>query len=174
MTNIEFRASTSIFSEINRLVHDIESHRALASDFYEELIAHVSHLKDNAKSEGVDEKKRLFKRIGVILEELQEHYWSLMDLLTELGGIEILDTKLPEEGAKLSNDILTNLKEMEPAFRNAYKTLHSAELGASGADLYSTLERKKFLKFNEVLRKLLSEISKQSEQLEDLRQKRIL
>ncbi|NHJ00502.1 MAG: hypothetical protein EAX86_00090 [Candidatus Heimdallarchaeota archaeon] len=174
MTNIEFRTSTSIFSEINRLVHDIESHRALASDFYEELTAHVAHLKDNAKSEGVAEKKRLFKRIGVILEELQEHYWSLMDLLTELGGIEILDTKLPEIGAKLSRDLIDNLKEMESSIRNAYKTLHSIELGESGADLESILEEKTFFQLNEVLKELFVEIDNQSDHLENLRQKRIL
>ncbi|MFX0122650.1 MAG: hypothetical protein ACFFAE_03375 [Candidatus Hodarchaeota archaeon] len=175
MNNTEFRTSTSIASEISRLLREIENHRAVASDFYEELKAHVSYLKTSInRSESVDERKHRFKRIGVILEELREQYWDLVDLLTDLSGIEILESNLPEQGTQLSHDLVRNLTQMESTVRNTYKSLHSNELGSISNDLYSIAENKKFSKLNEVLTELFNEISQRSNQLEDLRQKRIL
>ncbi len=175
MNNTEFRTSTSIASEISRLLREIENHRAFASDFYEELKAHVSSLKTSInRSDGVDEKKQRIKRIGVLLEELKEQYWDLVDLLTELSGIEILESNLTEQGTQLSRDLVQSLTQMESTLRNTYKSLHSNELGSVGNDLYSNVENKKFLELDEVLTELLTEINQRSSQLEDLRQKRIL
>ena len=175
MNNTEFRTSTSIASEISRLLREIENRRAVASDFYEELKAHISYLKASINgSESVDERKSRFKRIGVLLEELKEHYWDLTDLLTELNGIEILKSNLPEQGTKLSRELVEILKQMEPTVRNAHKSLHSNVLGPVDNDLYSVIGNKKFPELNEVLIKLLVEIEQRSSQLEDLRQKRIL
>ncbi|MHA2243379.1 MAG: hypothetical protein ACXADY_00260 [Candidatus Hodarchaeales archaeon] len=175
MNNTEFRTSTSIASEINRLIREIENRRALASDFYEELRTHASYLKTTtSRSEGVDEKKRKFKRIGVLLEELKEQYWELSDLLMDLNGIEILESDLLKRGTQLSRDLVGVLKQMEPIVRNAYKSLRSNELGSAGNDLYLVIENKNFFELNEVLNKLIVEIDQKSSQLENLRQKRIL
>lgn len=175
MNNTEFRTSTSVASEITRLLREIENHRAFASDFYEELKAHVSNLKTSiTRSDSVDEKKQRIKRIGVLLEELKEQYWDLVDLLTELSGIEILESNLAEQGTQLSRDLVKNLTQIESTVRNTYKSLHSNKLGPVGNDLYSIVENKKFLELNEVLTELFTEISQRSRQLEDLRQKRIL
>ena len=103
MNNTEFRTSTSIASEINRLVRDIENQRAVASDFYEELLTHTSYLKASTnESDSVDERKRRFKRISVLLDELKEQFWDLTELLMELNGIEILESDLLEQGTRLS------------------------------------------------------------------------
>ncbi|UCE13140.1 MAG: hypothetical protein JSV04_13240 [Candidatus Heimdallarchaeota archaeon] len=175
MNNTEFRTSTSIASEINRLVREIENRRSLASDFYEELREHASYLKTvTSGSDSVDEKKRRFKRIGALLEELKEYYWDLTDLLTELNGIEILESNLIEHGAQLSRDLVGILKQMEPIARNTYKSLHSNELGSVGNELSSVIENSKFLELNEVLTKLFIEIDQRSSQLKDLKHKRIL
>jgi uncharacterized coiled-coil protein SlyX len=175
LNNTEFRTSTSIASEITRLLREIENHRAFASDFYEELKAHVSNLKISIdRSNSVDEKKQRIKRIGVLLEELREQYWDLVDLLTELSGIEILESNLPEKGTQLSQNLVRDLTEMESTLRNTYKSLHSNELGSVGNDLYSIVKNSKFLELNEVLTELFIEIDQRSSQLEDLRQKRIL
>ncbi|MFX1422899.1 MAG: hypothetical protein ACFFB2_11325 [Promethearchaeota archaeon] len=175
MNNTEFRTSTSIASEITRLLREIENRRAIASDFYEELKAHVSYLKtSNNRSDSVDEKKHRFKRIGVILEELKEQYWDLADLLTELDGIELLENNLSKQGTQQSRDLVKILTQMESTVRNAYKSLHSNEFGSVGNDLYSIVDNKKFAELNEVLTELFTDINRRSSQLEDLRQKRIL
>lgn len=175
MDNTEFRTSTSIASEINRLVREMKKHCAVISDFYEELKAHASYLKTSInRSDSKDEKKHRFKRIGVLLEELKEQYWDLSDLLTDLNGIEIIESNLPEQATQLSRSLVGILKQMEPIVRNAFKSLHSNELGSVGNNLYSVVENKKFFELNEVLTKLFSEIDQRSSQLEDLRQKRIL
>ena len=175
MNNTEFRTSTSIASEINRLVREIDHIRAITSDFYEELLAHVSYLKTSTSgSDSTDEKKRRFKRIGVLLEELKEQYWDLTELLTELNGFQILKSDLPEQGTKLSRNLVQTLKQMEPTVRNAHKSLRSNELSPVDNDLYSVIDSKKFSELNEVLIKLIVEIEQRSSQLEDLRQKRIL
>jgi hypothetical protein len=122
----------------------------------------------------VDEKKQRIKRIGVLLEELREHYWDLVDLLTDLGGIEILESNLAEQGTQLCRDLVKNLTQIESTLRNTYKSLHSNELGSVGNDLDSIVKNRKFLKLNEVLTELFVEINQRSSQLEDLRQKRIL
>jgi hypothetical protein len=155
-------------------MRDIESYRALTSDFYEELRTHVKYLRTSEKggSAGIDEKKHRFKRIGVLLEELKEKYWDLTDLLTELEGIEILESSLPERGTQLSREVIQILKQMEPTLRNAHKSLRSNELGPVTTDLYSIINNKKFSELNEVLRNLSTEIDKNK--LEDLKQKRIL
>ncbi|MFX1504812.1 MAG: hypothetical protein ACFFDC_01745 [Promethearchaeota archaeon] len=175
MNNTEFRTSTSIASEITRLLREIENHRAFTSDFYEELKAHVSSLKISInRSNSVDEKKQRIKRIGVLLEELREQYWDLVDLLTDLSGIEILESNLAEQGTQLCRDLVRNLTQMESTLRNTYKSLHSNELGSVGNDLDSIVKNRKFLELNEVLTELFVEINQRSSQLEDLRQKRIL
>ena len=157
------------------MVREIENHRAVASDFYEELRTHASYLKDTTSgSDGVDEKKRKFKRIGVLLEELKEQYWDLSDLLMDLNGMEILESDLLKRGTQLSRDLVGVLKQMEPFVRNAYKSLRSNELGSVGNDLSFVIENKKFFELNEVLNKLIVEIGQRSSQLENLRQKRIL
>lgn len=175
MNNTEFRTSTSIASEITRLLREIENHRAFASDFYEELMAQVSNLKISIdRSNSVDEKKQRIKRIGVLIEELREQYWDLVDLLTELSGIEILENNLAEKGTQLARNLVKNLTQMESTLRNTYKSLHSNELGSVGDDLYSNVKNRKFSELNEVLTELIVEINQKSGQLEDLRQKRIL
>ncbi|MFX1285227.1 MAG: hypothetical protein ACFFB5_16360 [Promethearchaeota archaeon] len=175
MNNTEFRTSTSIASEINRLVRELENRRTFASDFYEELRSHASYLKATTiGSDSVDEKKRRFKRIGVLLEELKENYWDITDLLMELNGIEILTSDLLERGTQLSRDLVLALKQMEPIARNTYKSLRSNELRSVGNDLHTVVENKKFFELDEVLNKLFIEIGHRSSQLEDLRQKRIL
>ncbi len=175
MNNTEFRTSTSVASEINRLVREIDHIRAITSDFYEELLAHVSYLKTSTSgSDSTDEKKRRFKRIGVLLEELKEQYWDLTELLTELNGFQILKSDLPEKGTKLSRNLVQILKQMEPTVRNAHKSLRSNELGSVGNDLSFVIENKKFFELNDVLNKLIVEIGQRSSQLENLRQKRIL
>ncbi|MFW9905396.1 MAG: hypothetical protein ACFFFH_13730 [Candidatus Thorarchaeota archaeon] len=175
MNNTEFRTSTSIASEITRLLREIENHRAFASDFYEELKAHASNLKISInRSNSVDEKKQRIQRIGVLLEELKEQYWDLVDLLTDLSGIEILESNLAEQGTQLCRDLVRNLTQMESTIRNTYKSLHSNELGSVGNDLDSIVKNSKFLQLNEVLTELFDEINQRSNQLEDLRQKRIL
>lgn len=155
-------------------MRDIESHRALTSDFYEELRTHVKYLRTSEKggSAGIDEKRQRFKRIGVLLEELKEKYWDLTDLLTELEGIEILESSLPERGTQLSREVIQLLKQMEPTLRNAHKSLRSNELGPVTTDLYSITNNKKFSELNEVLKNLSTEIDKNK--FEDLKQKRIL
>ncbi|UCG89825.1 MAG: hypothetical protein JSU57_05030 [Candidatus Heimdallarchaeota archaeon] len=173
MNNTEFRTSTSIASEINRLVRQLENLRTIASDFYEELQTHASYFKASTnRSDDTYEKKRRFKRIGVLLEELKEHYWDITDLLMDLNGIEILTSDLLEQGTQLSRDLVLALKEMDPIVRNAYKSLRSSEL--VGNDLHTVVENRKFSELNEVLDKLVVEIKHRSSQLEDLRQKRIL
>ena len=176
MNNTEFRTSTSIASEITRLLREIENHRAFASDFYEELKVLVSSLKVSSidKPDSVEENKQRIKRIGILLEELREQYWDLVDLLTDLSGIEILESNLTEKGTQLSRELVRNLAQMESTVRNIYKSLHSSELGSVGDDLYSTVENRKFLELNEVLTELIIEINQRSGQLEDLRQKRII
>ena len=157
------------------MVREIDHIRANTSDFYEELLAHASYFKTSLNgSESTDEIKRRFKRIGVILDELKEQYWDLTDLLTELNGIEILKSNLPEQGTKLSRELVSILKQMEPTVRNAHKSLRSNELGPVDNDLYSIIGNKKFPELNEVLVKLIIEIEQRSSQLKDLRQKRIL
>ncbi|MFX0150666.1 MAG: hypothetical protein ACFFAJ_07810 [Candidatus Hodarchaeota archaeon] len=174
MNNTDYRTSTSISSEIYRMMRDIENNRALTSDFYEELRTHVKYLKTFKKGgpAGLDEKKNRFKRIGVLLEELKEKYWDLADLLIDLEGIEILESSLPERGTHLSREIIELLKQMEPTLRNAHKSLRSSELGPVTKDLYSMLNNSKFSELNEVLKNLSTEIDKNK--LEDLKQKRIL
>ncbi len=175
MNNTEFRTSTSVASEIHRLVREIDHIRAITSDFYEELLAHVSYLKTSLDgSESTDEIKRRLKRIGVLLDELKEQYWDLTDLLTELNGIEILKSNLPEQGIKLSRELVDILKQMEPTVKNAHKSLRSNVLGPRDNDLYSVIGNNKFPELNEVLIKLLIDIEQRSSQLKDLRQKRIL
>jgi hypothetical protein len=175
LNNTEFRASTSISSEINRLVREIENHRAEASNFYEELRTHASNLKSSGKdSDGMDEKKRRFKRIGVLLDELKEEYWNLNELISELDGFQILDSKLPSRGTKLSQDLIGILNRIEPSVRNASKALHTDELGSAGTNLYSIIENSKFFELNEVLTKLVFKIDGYSNQLKQLKQKRIL
>lgn len=175
MNNTEFRTSTSIASEITRLLREIENHRAFASDFYEELKAHVSNLKISIdRSNSVDEKKQRIKRIGVLIEELREQYWDLVDLLADISGIEILESNLAEKGTQLARNLVKNLTLIESTLRNTYKSLHSNELGSVGNDLYSIVENRKFPELNEVLTELIVEINQRSGQLEDLRQKRIL
>ena len=66
------------------------------------------------------------------------------------------------------------VKQMEPTVRNAYKSLRSNEFGSFSNDLPLSVENKKFLEFNEVLKGLFVEIDQRSSQLKDLRQKRIL
>ena len=175
MNNTEFRTSTSVASEINRLVRDIENQRAVASDFYEELLTHTSYLKaSTSESDSVDERKRRFKRISVLLDELKEQFWDLTELLMELNGIEILESDLLEQGTRLSRELVIAVKQMEPTVRNAYKSLRSNEFGSFSNDLPLSVENKKFLELNEVLKRLFVEIDQRSSQLEDLRQKRIL
>lgn len=175
LNNTEFRASTSISSEINRLVRGIESHRAEASVFYEELRTLVSNLKSPDKgADGVDEKKRRFKRIGVLLDELKEEYWNLNDLLLELIGFEVLEHSLPDKGTELSNDLVGILKQIEPSVRNASKALHDEDLGSAGSNLNSIIGDPKFFELNEVLIKLVSEIDQSYDKLKQLKQKRIL
>jgi hypothetical protein len=176
LTNTEFRASTSISSEINRLVREIETHRAEASYFYEELRTHASNLKTSGRdSDGMDEKKHRLKRIGVLLDELKDQYWNLNELLSELSGFDqILESKLPEKGIKLSHDLVGVLKQIEPSVRNASKALRTDELGSAGTDLLSVIEDSKFFELNEVLIKLVAEIDDYSKQLKLLKQKRIL
>lgn len=175
MNNTEFRTSTSIASEITRLVRELENHRTIVSDFYEELRTHASYLRASTNgADSVDEKKRRFKRIGVLLEELKEHYWDITDLLMELNGIEILASDLLERGTQLSRGLVLALKQMEPIVRNSYKSLRSNELGSVDNDLHTVIENKKFSDLDEVMDKLFIEIDKRSSQLEDLRQKRIL
>ncbi|MHA2216652.1 MAG: hypothetical protein ACXACY_11975, partial [Candidatus Hodarchaeales archaeon] len=84
MNNTEYRTSTSVFSQMNRMVREIENQRAISSDFYEELRKHASILADGSSDDALNNKQR-FKRIGVIIEELKERYWDLTDLLTELS-----------------------------------------------------------------------------------------
>jgi hypothetical protein len=154
-------------------MRDIENQRAQTSDFYEELRAHTSYLKTFIRdSDGDEEKKRRFKRIGVILDELIERYWDLCDLLSELDGVELLESDLPERGAELSREIIVILKAMGPKISNAHKSLRSSELGASAADLFSIVNNTKFFELNEVLKNLSKEID--MKKLEDLKQKRIL
>jgi ATP-dependent exoDNAse (exonuclease V) beta subunit len=175
LNNTEFRASTSISSEINRLVRGIESHRAEVSGFYEELRTLTSNLKSSVKgADGMDEKKRRFKRIGVLLDELREEYWNLNDLLLELIGFEVLESSLHEKGTELSNDLVGILKQLEPSVRNASKALHDEDLGSAGSNLNSIIEDSKFYELNEVLIKLVSEIDQSYDKLKQLKQKRIL
>jgi hypothetical protein len=175
VNNTEYRTSTSASSEIKRLKREIETHRALASDFYEELKTHISYLRTSeGSSGGVDEKKGRFKRIGVILEELKEEYWNLTDLLLEFNGIEILDNQLPEVGIRLVRDLIGILNEMDPTVRNTHKSLRFTKFSSVGTDLYSMANNRKFNELNEVLSKLSTEIKTISDQLEDLKQKRIL
>ena len=123
-------------------------------------------------SDGIDEKKRRFKRIGVILEELSDNYWDLSDLLAELEGIEILESNLPELGTQLSRDLIRIIKEMGFTIKNAHKSLRSNELGPVTTDLYSIISNKKFGELDTVLKRLSSDID--TNKLKDLRQKRIL
>jgi len=175
LNNTEYRTSTSVSSEINRLIREIDKHRATASDFYEELLGHASFFKTSKEgSDGIDEKKRRFKRMGVILEELKEEYWDLSDLLLELNGIEILESELAEEGVRISKELIDYLNQMEPVIRNAHKSLRSSELRNSWSDLYDSFKKGKFFALDEVLQKLFSEINTLSDQFRDLRQKRIM
>lgn len=175
MNNTEYRTSTSVSSEINRLVRDIDKHRAIASDFYEELLGHASFFKSSKEgSNGSDERKRRFKRMGVILEELKEEYWEICDLILELNGVELFESKLTEEGLKISRELIDFLTQLEPAVRNAHKTLRTNKLGTAGADLLSIIENQKFFTLNEVLQNIFNEISALNEQFKDLRQKRIM
>ena len=175
LNNTEFRASTSISSEINRLVRGIESHRAEASVFYEELRTLASNLKSSDKgAAGMDEKKRRFKRIGVLLDELREEYWNLNDVLLELIGCQVLETSLLEKGTELCHDLVKILKQIEPSVRNASKALHDEDLGSAGSNLNSIVENSKFYELNEVIVKLVSEIDQSDDKLKQLKQKRIL
>ena len=175
LNDTEFRASTSISSELNRLIREIETKNAVTSDFYEELQTLVSYLTtSDSKSESIDEKKQRLKRIGLIVEELKEKYWDLTDLLTELTGIEILKSNLAEEGNQISRELIGVLKQMEPSIRNAYKSLRSSELGSMEKDLDELVHDNRFSKLNEVLKELFSKIETLSTQIEDLKQKRIL
>jgi hypothetical protein len=122
----------------------------------------------------MDEKKRRFKRIGVLLDELKEEYWNLNELISELDGFQILDSKLPSRGTKLSQDLIGILNRIEPSVRNASKALHTDELGSAGTNLYSIIENSKFFELNEVLTKLVFKIDGYSNQLKQLKQKRIL
>lgn len=158
---------------MNRMVREIENQRAISSDFYEELRKHASILADGS-SDDVQDKKQRFKRIGVIIEELKDRYWDLTDLLTELSGIEILESPLPNEATILSSDMIDVLKQMEPTVRNAHKSLRSNELGVVVTDLQEVVENPKFEELNSVLIQLGKEIENISGKLEDLRQKRIM
>ncbi|MHA1541469.1 MAG: hypothetical protein ACTSQH_00660 [Candidatus Hodarchaeales archaeon] len=173
MNNTEYRTSTSVFSQMNRMVREIENHRAISSDFYEELRKHASILADGSSDDGLNNKQR-FKRIAVIIEELKERYWDLTDLLTELSGIEILESPLTNEANLLSSNMIDILKQMEPTVRNAHKSLRSNELGVVVTDLLTIVENPKFEELNDVLIRLGKEIDKISGKLEDLRQKRIM
>jgi len=158
---------------MNRMLREIENRRAISSDFYEELRTHASVLADRSSDDGQSKKHR-FKRIGLIIEELKERYWDLTDLLTELTGIEILESPLPHQAAQLSGEIIDILKEMEPTVRNAHKSLRSNELGVVVTDLLTVVENPKFQELNGVLIQLGKEIDNISGKLEDLRQKRIM
>ena len=175
MNNTEYRTSTSIYSEMNRMVREIEDRRALSSDFYEELRTHASKLADanGSSDDGLDKKQR-FKRIGVIIDELRERYWDLTDLLAEISGIEIMESPLPTQATQLSREIIDILKQMEPTVRNAHKSLRSNELGTVVKDLLVVVENKKFHELDSILIQLSEEIDSISEKLEDLRQKRIM
>ncbi|MHA2176619.1 MAG: hypothetical protein ACXABI_17470, partial [Candidatus Hodarchaeales archaeon] len=150
-----------------------EDRRAISSDFYEELRTHASVLADGSTNDGLDKKKR-FKRIGVLIEELKERYWELTDLLSEISGIEIIESSLPEAATQLSQEIIEILKQMEPTVRNAHKSLRSNELGTVVTDLVSVVENQKFLDLNNILVQLSEKIAEDSGKLEDLRQKRIM
>jgi hypothetical protein len=158
---------------MNRMVREIENRRAISSDFYEELRTHASVLADGSSDDNQSKKQR-FKRIGVIIEELQERYWDLTDLLTELSGIEILESSLPHQAVQLSGEMINVLKQMEPTVRNAHKSLRSNELGVVVTDLLTVVENPKFQEFDTVLIQLVKDIDKISGKLEDLRQKRIM
>jgi hypothetical protein len=155
------------------MVREIEDRRAISSDFYEELRTHASVLADGSTNDGLDKKKR-FKRIGVLIEELKERYWELTDLLSEISGIEIIESSLPETATQLSQEIIEILKQMEPTVRNAHKSLRSNELGTVVTDLVSVVENRKFLDLNNILVQLSEKIAEDSGKLEDLRQKRIM
>ena len=175
MNNTEYRTSTSVYSEMSRMVREIETHRANSSDFYEELRTHASILADanGSSDDGLNNKQR-FKRIGVIIEELKERYWELADLLADLSGFEIMESSLPIKATELSQDIILILKNMEPTVRNAHKSLRSNELGSVVTDLQSVVENKKFHELDRALVQLSAEIEGISGKLEDLRQKRIM
>jgi len=157
------------------LVRDIDKHRAIASDFYEELLGHASFFKSSKEgSNDSDERKRRFKRMGVILEELKEEYWEICDLILELNGVELFESKSTEEGLRISRELIEFLTQLEPTVRNAHKTLRSNELGTVGSDLLSSIKNQKFFTLNEVLQNIFTEINALSEQFKDLRQKRIM
>ena len=158
---------------MNRMLREIENRRAISSDFYEELRTHASVLADRSSDDGQSKKHR-FKRIGLIIEELKERYWDLTDLLTEISGIEILVSPLPQKASGLTTEIIGVLKEMEPTVRNAHKSLRSNELGLVGTDLKTIVENHKFEELNDVLIKLREEIDNMGDKLEDLKQKRIM
>ena len=158
---------------MNRMLREIENRRAISSDFYEELRTHASVLADRSSDDGQSKKHR-FKRIGLIIEELKERYWDLTDLLTQLSGIQILESPLTNEANLLSSNMIDILKQMEPTVRNAHKSLRSNELGVVVTDLLTIVENPKFEELNDVLIRLGKEIDKISGKLEDLRQKRIM
>jgi hypothetical protein len=139
-------------------MRDIENQRAISSDFYEELCVHTTNLKTSEKegSGSLEERKNRFKRIGVLLDELQEIYWDLTDLLTELEGIEILETNLPEKGIQLSRALIQLLKQMGPTVSNAHKSLRSSELGSLVTDLYIGVNDSKFKELDDILKNLLN------------------
>ncbi len=173
MNNTEFRTTSSAASELNRLMREIENHRVLTSDFYEELRTHVEFLKaSEGASDDIEAKKQRFKRIGVLIDELVENYWDLVDLLTELEGIEILENRLLTQGTELNHDLIQIIKELGPKIKNAHKSLRTNELGPVTEDLYSIISNEKFGELNTVLKRLSSEIDTST--LKDLRQKRIL
>jgi hypothetical protein len=155
------------------MVREIEDRRASTSDFYEELRTHASVLADGSTTKELD-KKQVFKRIGVIIDELKERYWELTDLLAEVSGIEIIQSSLPDTATQLSHEIIEILKQMEPTVRNAHKSLRSNELGTVATDLVSVVENKKFIDLNNILVQLSEKIAEDSGKLEDLRQKRIM
>ena len=155
-------------------MRDIENQRIITSDFYEELRQHTTKLKASEKegSGSLEERKKQFKRISVLLDDLQEIYWDITDLLTELEGIEILETNLPERGIQLSRALIQLLKQLGPTVSNAHKSLRSSELGSLVTDLYIGVNDSKFKELDDVLRNLSTKIDKSK--LEYLKHKRIL
>lgn len=174
MNDTEYRVSTSVSLYVSRLMHDIEAHRVHTSDFYEELRKHAAFLKAFGEGDGTEARKKALERINVLVNELRDQYWDLNEALVALGGVEFLESELPQLGIQLSREIIQILKQMRPTLQNAHKSLHSKTFSGM-TEIYSIVNIKKFTHLDDVLKELSTVIDRRAiRKLEHLRQKRII